>query len=97
MNRNHRVRQRQAERHFATAEREGERRMKLEARGVKYPHVKVRLVGSDGNVYAVIGAVSQALKCAQLPEAAAEFTKAAFASESYDAVLQLCLKTVEVT
>lgn len=63
---------------------------------VKYPGVKVQLTGEDGNAFAIIGAVSKALKRAGHADAAAEFSKAAFASESYDALLQLCAKTVEV-
>lgn len=63
---------------------------------VLYPNVTVKLVGEDGNAFAVIGAVSKALKKAGEVEAAKEFTDKAFQSESYDALLQLCMKTVNV-
>lgn len=63
---------------------------------VKYPDVKVRLVGTDGNAFAIIGAVSTALRKAGHPEAAKEFTEQAFKSKSYDALLQLCLSWVVV-
>ena len=57
---------------------------------------KCKLTGVDGNVYSIIGAVSKALTRAKLPEKAAEFRKAALSSKSYDDVLQLCFKYVDV-
>jgi len=61
-----------------------------------YPDVSVKLVGTDGNVYAIIGTVVGALKRAGHTEGAAEFQASAFACESYDKVIRLCLLTVEV-
>lgn len=55
-----------------------------------------KLVGTDGNVFAVIGNVSKALKKAGMPEKAKEFENRAFNSGSYDEVLQLCFEYVEV-
>ena len=55
-----------------------------------------KLTETDGNVFAIIGAVSKALKRAGLPEAAKEFAAKAMSSESYDAVLQLCFDYVDV-
>ena len=63
----------------------------------KFPEVVVQLTDQDGNAFAVIGAVAKALKRAGKPDAAKEFTDAAFKCGSYDEVLQLCMKTVEVT
>lgn len=57
---------------------------------------KCRLVGTDGNVFAIIGTVSQALKRARLPEKAMEFESRAMDSSSYDEVLSLCSEFVEV-
>lgn len=57
---------------------------------------KCKLVGTDGNVFAIIGAVSNALKKAGLPEKAAEFRTKAMQSASYDAVLLLCFDYVDV-
>ena len=57
---------------------------------------KCQLVGTDGNVFAIIGSVSKALKRAGLSDQAKAFTDAAFAAGSYDEVLQLCFKYVEV-
>lgn len=59
--------------------------------------VSVKLTGTDGNVFAVIGAVSKALKRAGLADEAAAFTAAAFDCGSYDEVLRLCMATVNVT
>ncbi len=64
---------------------------------VKYPDVKVQLSGEDGNVFAVIGRVSKALKRAGLRNEAEEFTKTAIESGSYDAVLRFCMDTVDVS
>lgn len=63
---------------------------------VKYPTVKVRLSGRHGNVFSIISRVSQALKRAGQPEAAEEFATAAMNAHSYDEVLQLCMRTVDV-
>lgn len=62
---------------------------------VKFPDVEVQLSGQDGNAFSIIGRVSQALKRAGHREGAEEFRQAAFAAESYDAVLQLVMRTVE--
>lgn len=50
---------------------------------------RCKLIGSDGNVFAVIGNVSRALKEAGLLEQAAEFRDKAFHARSYDEVLAL--------
>jgi hypothetical protein len=58
---------------------------------------KCQLTGVNGNVYAIIGKVDGALKRTKLPERAAEFTRRAFECQSYDEVLQLCFKFVDVS
>ncbi len=63
---------------------------------VQFPDVEVNLTGRDGNVFAIIGRVSSALKRAGHPEAAKRYVNAAFAAPSYDAVLQLTMQTVVV-
>lgn len=62
----------------------------------RFPTVTVQLSGEDGNVFSIIGRISQALKRAGEVEGAAEFVKQAWEQESYDAVLQLAMRTVEV-
>jgi hypothetical protein len=54
-----------------------------------------RLVGTDGNVFSIVGRVRDALRKAAQEERAREFVERAFRSGSYDAVLQLCLEYVE--
>jgi len=55
-----------------------------------------KLIGEDGNVFAIIGTVSRTLKRAGLKEEAKEFVDKAFAAHSYDEVLCLCMDYVEV-
>ena len=62
----------------------------------KFPDVTVQLTGRDGNVFAIIGSVSKALKRAGHTDAATEFSNRAMSCESYDAVLRLAMDTVDV-
>lgn len=55
-----------------------------------------KLLGTDGNAFALIGKVDTALKKAGLHEQATEFKNKAFNCESYDALLVLIGKYVEV-
>lgn len=65
---------------------------------IKYPHVKVVLTQCDGNAFALIGATNKALNKAGVAKAEiTEFTNAAYESRSYDALLQLIMRTVEVS
>ena len=64
--------------------------------GPTHPLPVCRLIGTDGNVFAIIGKVQRALREAGLPERAAAFGERAFEARSYDEVLQLCLEFVEV-
>lgn len=59
--------------------------------------VVVQLSGRDGNVFAIIGAVSRALKRAGNPDMAVEFQSRACNAQSYDEVLQIVMEYVEVT
>lgn len=55
-----------------------------------------KLIGEDGNVFAIIGRVSKTLKRAGLIEEAKEFIVKASCAKSYDEVLCLCTEYVEV-
>lgn len=57
----------------------------------------VQLTGTDGNVFAVIGAVKRALIEAGLRDEARRFVDASFAAGSYDEVLRLALAYCEVS
>ena len=63
----------------------------------KYPDVAVQLTGEDGNVFAIISKVKRALVVAGYQEEAKQFVAEAFGSQSYEAVLALCDKYVEVS
>jgi hypothetical protein len=63
----------------------------------RFPEVTVELIGRDGNVFNVIGLTARAMRSAGLPAAdVSAFTDAAMASGSYDEVLRLVMRTVEV-
>jgi hypothetical protein len=69
---------------------------------VKFPEVDVQLTGQDGNAFAIIGAVQKALRRAEhdgtAPAgAAAQYAEEAMNSESYDALLQHAMATVNVS
>jgi hypothetical protein len=68
-----------------------------EAEGLpRYPDVQVRLTGTDGNAFAVIGLVRTAIRSAHGTEAADEFSHAAMQSGSYDELLRFVMRTVDV-
>ncbi len=60
------------------------------------PRPTCQLSGTDGNVFAIIGAVTKALQGAGQADLAADFRDRAFSSLSYDEVLCLCMHYVEV-
>lgn len=63
---------------------------------VKFPHVSVKLVGTDGNAFAIIGTVSSALRRAKVPDAdVREFQREA-TSGDYNHVLCTCMNWVNV-
>ena len=64
---------------------------------VKYPDVEVQLSLEDGNVFAIIGRISGALKRSSHGDGAEEFVEAAMACGSYDDVLRLAMRTVDVS
>jgi hypothetical protein len=70
---------------------------KKKSSGVKFPDVKVQLTGTDGNAFALIGRVTQAMKRAGYRKEAEELAREAMNCESYDALLQLLMATVGVS
>lgn len=66
---------------------------------VKYPHVEVRLSGSDGNAFAILGLVVKAMRRADPPVPKRE--QEAFHNDAmsgdYDHLLQTCMKWVSVS
>lgn len=64
---------------------------------VTYPDINVKLSGTDGNAFAIIGKVSKAIRQGVGAEEAKKFTSEVTKSESYDELLQFCMQTVNVT
>lgn len=63
---------------------------------VKYPDIKVRLSGEDGNAFAIIGRVRRALKKAKVPSTEIEAFSSEAMSGDYDHLLQTAMKWVDV-
>jgi hypothetical protein len=61
-----------------------------------HPKPPCKLVGTDGNVFAIIGAVRHALQEAGQPDRASEFVRRAFRAGSYAEVLVLCEEYVDI-
>jgi len=57
---------------------------------------RCKLIGKNGNVFNIIGLVRKALREAEQPEKAKEFSERAFAAESYDVVLGMADEYVEI-
>jgi len=58
---------------------------------------KCKLTGTDGNVFALAGKVTQVLKKAHLPDQAKEFSSKLFSCGSYTEALQLMMQYVDVS
>ncbi len=64
---------------------------------VKYPHITVRLVGEDGNAFAIMGRVSMAMRRAKVPpQEVKNFTEECM-SRDYDHLLQTVMKWVNIS
>ena len=68
----------------------------MESSTVKFPKAKVNLTRVDGNAFAILGAVKQALrKAGATKEEQAEFMREA-TSGDYNALLQTVMRWVEI-
>ena len=56
----------------------------------------VKLIGTDGNIFSVLGKCTQALKKNGQAKEAKELTEKVFSCHSYDDALVLCMEYVEV-
>jgi hypothetical protein len=62
----------------------------------KYPNIRLRLTGLDGNAFGILGRVQSALRQAKVPQEEQEaFWKEATAGD-YDHLLQTCTRRVTV-
>jgi hypothetical protein len=67
------------------------------ARGVKFPHVRVQLTGTDGNTFSLLGKVTKEMKREKVPTAdITALTNGVFECKSYEETLSLLAKTVDV-
>jgi hypothetical protein len=64
---------------------------------VKYPQVKVKLVGNDGNAFAILGAVSGAMRKAKIEKAEIDAFTAEAMGGDYDNLLRTCTQWVNVS
>jgi len=62
----------------------------------KYPQVRVTLTGTDGNAFAVLGAVNVALKRAGIDKIERDAFFAEATAGNYDHLLQTAMRWVEV-
>lgn len=60
----------------------------------KYPHIKVRLVGEDGNAFAILGRVQQALVRGGVDRAEIDAYLQEATSRDYDHLLQTTMRWV---
>jgi len=65
--------------------------------GPRYPDITVRLVGEDGNAFAILGRVIRAMKQAGLPPEEIEAFRQEATAGSYDLLLQTVMRWVDVT
>jgi hypothetical protein len=68
----------------------------MSSREVKFPDITVQLSGEDGNVFGIIGRVTEALRRAGHREEAKQYSREMFAAESYDHALQITMSWVTV-
>lgn len=64
---------------------------------IRYPNIKVELVGHDGNAFAIMGTVSRALRRAGVSEEEVNLYLKESRSGDYDHLLQTALSWVEVS
>jgi hypothetical protein len=58
---------------------------------------KVKLVGTNGNIFNTLAICSKALKASGQPEKAQELQEKVFSAHSYDEALAACLTYVEAS
>jgi len=62
---------------------------------VKYPEIKVKMVGEDGNAFAILGRVTKALRNARVPLEERKKFQAEATKTDYNNVLQTVMRWVE--
>ncbi len=62
----------------------------------KYPHIVVQLTGNDGNAYAIMGAVSKALRADGIDKEKIDEYMTDSMSGDYDHLLRVAMRWVDV-
>lgn len=62
-----------------------------------YPHVKVKLIGRNGNAFAILGNVQRQMEKANLSQREIDKFIEEATSGNYDHMLQTCMKWVTVS
>lgn len=62
----------------------------------KYPNITVKLIGTDGNAFAILGKVTRALRLAKVDKAEVDAYMAEATAGDYDHLLGTTMKWVEV-
>lgn len=62
----------------------------------KYPHITVQLTGNDGNAYAIMGAVSKALRADGIDKEKIDEYMTDSMSGDYDHLLRVAMRWVDV-
>jgi hypothetical protein len=62
----------------------------------KYPQIRVRLVGEDGNAYSILGRITRAMRHHSVPQEEIAAFRAEATSGDYSHLLATCAKWVEV-
>lgn len=64
---------------------------------IKYPEIKVQLTGTDGNAFAIMGAVQNALRKAGVAQTELDAYYLESTSGDYDNLLQTAMRWVSVS
>lgn len=64
---------------------------------IKYPHIKVKLVGENGNAFMILGLTKRAMKSAKLTQEQIDEYMNEAMSGDYDHLLQTTMKYVKVS
>ncbi len=63
---------------------------------VRYPHIRVSLIGEDGNAFSIIGACIKAMRKGGVTDPEIESFKDQAMSGNYDNLLRTCMEWVDV-
>ena len=64
---------------------------------MKYPNIKVKLVGNDGNAFAILGSVNKALQRAKVSKEERDLFMKEATSGDYHHLLGVCMEWVSVS